>query len=124
MKTLVKALLACLLIFACSPGESLAAPKLKHAIVRAAQVATAPVVHPKRTLKQTLGSILFVVENGVDVTHAILAGADKAFDAISIQGQIPVLDAIYGFVSVANKDTGKLDAWLERQEDKLFGSHN
>jgi hypothetical protein len=102
-----------------------AKPPLKsHALAKVASVAVAPVVHPKRTLKQTLGVVVFAVENVVDGARLGLETADKAFDAISIQGKIPVLDEIYAVVSVGAKDAAKLDVWLERQEKGLFGTSN
>lgn len=100
------------------------APTQTHAIVKVAAVVVSPVVHPKRTLKQILGSVLFATENVVDVAHAGLGVADKVFDTVSIGGNIPILNEIYAVVSVGDKDTGKLDVWLERQEDFLFGMHN
>lgn len=100
----------------------------KHALAKVFRVSvkpfTATVGHPKRTLKQVAGSLLFATETGVDGVRLVLEGADKAFDAISIQGKVPVLDQIYGFVSIGAKDAAKLDAWLERQEQSLFGTHN
>jgi len=105
---------------------TLAAPK--HALARVASVAVAPVVHPVKSAKflskATLGSVLFAVETGVDGARLGLEGADKALDAISIKGRVPVLDAVYAFVSVGAKDAAKADAWLERQEDYLLGRHN
>ncbi len=96
----------------------------KHALVRALE---APLQAPKAAftgLKATAYTIIFATESVVDGARVVLTGADKAFDVLSIQGKIPVLDVIYAGVSVGAKDAAKLDAWLERQEEGLFGSHN
>lgn len=100
------------------------APKPTHALVTVAKIVTAPVAHPKRTLKDLFGSVLFATETGVDVVHGGLSLADKVFDVVSVQGKLPALDAVYGVVSIADTDTGKLDLWLERQEQFLFGRSN
>src|SRR5260370_19338058 len=100
----------------------------KHALARIAFVATAPVVHPVKSAtlftKATLMSVLFTVETGVDGARMVLTVTDKALDAISAKGKIPVLDNLYAFVGIAAADSGKLDGWLERQEQGLFGRHN
>lgn len=98
--------------------------KPTHALTMVAKVAAAPVTAPKRTLKDILGGALFAVESGVDVVHGAANIADKAFDAIGVAGKIPAVDAVYAVVSIVNTDSGKLDAWLERQETYLFGTHN
>ena len=99
-----------------------AAPQ--HALVKGLTVAVAPVTHPRRTLKVVLGSVLFGVEVGVDAARGVATVADKAFDAVSVEGRVPALDMVAVALDVAVKDTAKLDGWLERQEDYLFGSHN
>lgn len=111
-------------LFAMSLCVSVEAKPKQHAAISLASVISAPIVHPKRTAKQVLGSALFAVENGVDVVHGGLVLADRAFDVLSIGGKIPALDIIYAGVSVGATDTGKLDTWIERQEGFLFGYHN
>jgi hypothetical protein len=124
----MKSVLAIVLLFAslsavAQPAKSKSSIK-KHALAKVAYVVTAPVAHPLKSLKATFGTIVFATENVVDVAHLGLAAADRAFDALSIQGKVPVLDSIYGFVSAANTDSGKLDTWLEKQEMYLFGTSN
>lgn len=95
-----------------------------HALAKVAKVAVTPVVHPKLFSKATLGSVMFLVENGVDVAHLGLHVADVGLTAASLQGKIPVLDEAQAVVAVADKDSGKLDGWLEKQEQYLFGKSN
>lgn len=111
-------------LFAMSLCVSVEAKPKQHAAISVASVISAPIVHPKRTARQILGSAMFAVENGVDVVHGGLVLADKAFNVLSAGGKIPALDVIYAGVSVGAADTGKLDTWIERQEDFLFGYHN
>src|SRR5690349_12615033 len=54
------------------------------------------------------------VELGVDVIHDGFYAADKAFDFLSLQGKLPILDQIYALVSVTSDDTGKLDDALDK----------
>lgn len=96
----------------------------RHALAKVGKAAVTPVVHPAFFTKATLGSVLFIVENGVDGVHGALFLADKGFTAASANGKIPVLDNIAAFVGTADKDSGKLDTWLERQERYLFGTNN
>lgn len=96
-------------------------PKPKHALAKIAQVAVAPVVHPKRSIKAIFGSVLFGVEAGNDVVLAVSTEADKAFDAISVNGAIPVLSEVYAVVGQVQKDSGKLDTHLEKWIQELFG---
>lgn len=95
-----------------------------HALAKVGLAVTFPVRHSVKTLKATLGSVLFVVENGVDGAHLVLDYADKGLSAVSAQGKIPVLNEVYAVVEVADKDSAKLDGWLERQESFLFGTSN
>ena len=95
-----------------------------HALAKVAKVAVTPVAHPKLFTKATLGSVMFLVENGVDVVHAGLHVADIGLTAASAGGKIPVLDEAQAVVGVADKDSGKLDSWLEKQELYLFGKSN
>lgn len=116
----MKRLTLLLLLFVAVPA--FAGPK--HALVR---VLEAPLAAPKAAftgLKATAYTVIFAVESGVDGARIVLTGADKVFDTLSLQGKVPVLDVIYAGVSVGVKDVTKLDTWLERQEDGLFGSHN
>lgn len=127
MKHLASIFLSLFVFAVAAQAQTPAPPKppLKsHALAKVASVAVAPVVHPKRTLKQTLGAVLFGVENVVDVAHSGLAVADKALDAVTAGGVIPALNLVYVVVEQADKDSGKLDLWLERQEQGLFGTHN
>src|SRR5882672_1820681 len=96
----------------------------KHALAKVASIVSAPVAHPKRTLKETFGVTVFAVENVVDGARVGLTVADKVFDVISLSGKIPALDVIYAGVSIGAKDAARLDMWLERQEGFLFGMHN
>ena len=124
----MKRVIALVALFLAVSATAPASTEAKHALARVASVVTTPVVHPVKSVKflskATLGSVLFAVETGVDGARLGLEGADKAFDAISIKGKVPVLDAVYAFVSVGAKDAAKADVWLERQEQYLFGSHN
>jgi hypothetical protein len=100
------------------------AKKQKHALVK---VLEAPLVVPKVVftgLKGTLYGVMFTTEVGVDGVRLVSTGADRVFDVLSISGKIPVLDMAYQIVHVVSVDSTKLDGWLERQEDGLFGSHN
>lgn len=110
-----------LAVLAILPAE---AQLSKHALAKVGKVAVTPVVHPAFFTKATLGSVLFLVENGVDVAHLSLSIADKGFSAASADGKVPILDNISAFVGVADKDSGKLDSWLEKQEMYLFGTSN
>ena len=100
------------------------APAQTHALAKVAKVAVAPVAHPKLFTKATLGSIMFVAENGVDVVHAGFHVANVGLTAASAGGKIPVLDEVALVASDGDKYSGKLDTWMERQEDYHFGSHN
>ena len=107
-KTIAVCVLFCGLGFA---GRAEAAPKL--AKVATAAV-TAPVVHPKRTLKQIAGSVLFAAEPAVDVAAMGLQGLDIAASA-----ELKHNPFHYGFLAAR-----KADASVEKAEDFLFGMHN
>ena len=85
-----------------------------HAIAHLAQVVTAPVVHPVRTAKETVGAILFNAEAAMDVVHVGTVALSKAADAELKHNPFEYVDR-----GVAYVDTG-----LETAEDYLFGSHN
>jgi hypothetical protein len=120
--------LFCILGIACSlhAQTKQPVPPIKavrqHAAISVLTVAVAPVVHPKRTLKEIFGSVLFGVETGVDGVHAVTSVANNIF--VNIPPTIPVLDIAGSIVKTVDVDSGKLDVWLERQEDFLFGMHN
>ena len=59
------------------------------------------------------GVLGLVVEPVVDGIHDTFYMADKAFDVLSLQGRLPVLDQVYALVSVTSDDTGKLDDLLD-----------
>lgn len=90
-------------------------PVHKHAVPKLFRVAVAPVVHPKRTVKQIAGSILFTAESGVDVAHFTLDALNKV-----------VADEFkpYEPLTYLDKGAAKLDTGLENTEDRLFGFHN
>ena len=94
------------------------APAKKHATVKllkgAALVVSSPVVHPKRSLKQVLGSVLFAVEPVVDVSSVALQALDKGAS----------LELRHSPFEYPAKAFIKLDSGIERAEDFLFGNHN
>jgi len=98
-------------VLAAVPGQAMAQP---HAIAHIAQVVTAPVVHPVRTIKETVGAILFSAETVVDVVHVGTTALSKAADAELKHNPFEYVDNGVAYV----------DAGLERGEDYLFGSHN
>ena len=85
-----------------------------HALAKVAKVAAAPVVHPKRSLKQVLGSVVFVVETGNDVVLGGLTGLDKAAS----------MELKYNPFHYAAVVDGKIDVGIEKAEMYLFGSSN
>jgi len=87
----------------------------KHSSFKMAKVLVAPVVHPKRTVKQILGSLLFASEPAVDVAHISFNAFDAAF-ASNIKPYEPIHYLAIG--------AGKLDAGWEKAELFFFGSSN
>lgn len=113
MKYLAVVLLLASLSFA-SPSPKLAQAK-KHAGFKVLNVLAAPVVHPKRTVKQVLGSVLFATEPVVDALHLSFVGIDSAFSA-----NVKPFDPIhYLAIGAAKADSG----W-EKAEQFFFGSSN
>lgn len=116
----MKVLLASLLLLLAIP--TFAKPP-KHALIK---VLEAPLAAPKVAftgLKGTLYGLMFTTEVGVDAVHATFVVADRVFDTVALKG-VPVFDTVYAVTSTVAVDSGKLDTWLERQQDGLFGSHN
>lgn len=97
-----------------APSPKVATAK-KHAGFKVLSVLVAPVVHPKRTVKQILGSVLFATEPAVDVAHLAFAGLDSAF-AANIKPYEPIHYLALG--------AGRLDSGFEKGELFFFGSHN
>ena len=122
-----KYILSALTVVALSLGctvtnaQVVAKPAPKHAAVR---LALAVVKSPYKGAKGILYSALFTTEVVVDGARVGLETANKVLDVVSVKGKVPVLDSLYSFVSVSAKDAAKLDGWLERQEQGLFGTHN
>lgn len=104
-----------------SPAPVVASPKPQHAAVKVARFL---VKAPYKGAKGVLYTALFSTEVVVDGAHAGLDVADKVGDALSANSKIPVLAEVYVVISQADKDVAKLDSWLERQEQGLFGTSN
>ena len=100
----------------------------QHAISRvakaAAKVATAPVVHPVRSLKDVIGGALFAVETPVDVAHYCFEG----LDALTGDGLDPAAQRMFIVIHapfyVGDKVTGKIDSGLEGAQRFFFGTNN
>ena len=93
-------------------------PAKSHALVKVARIAVAPVVHPKRSIKQVLGSVVFVTESAVDIVHGGFAGLDQASANEAYFGPLHL------FFVGADKVSGKADQYLESAEQHFFGSSN
>lgn len=93
-----------------------------HALAKVANIAAAPVVHPKRTLKQIAGSVVFGVENVVDVVHLGLDGLDKSFATLDQNNQY--FGVLYMTIDKLDDLSAKADSGLESAELYLFGSSN
>jgi hypothetical protein len=90
------------------------APAKKHAVVKMLSVAAAPVVHPKRSIKQLAGAVLFAVEPVVDVASLGLQALDKAAGT-------ELKHNPFEYLALGAE---KADAGIEKAEDFFFGSHN
>lgn len=91
-----------------------------HALAKTAHVIAAPVAHPKRTLKQIAGSVVFAAESGVDVAHVCLTALDNGTAAGNGEYFGPVHLAFHA----GNVIAAKADTYLESAELLLFGSNN
>lgn len=96
----------------------------KHALGKVAKAAVAAPVHPKRTVKQVIGSVVFAGEAVIDVAHVsfvaldALTGSDLDADAQRIF--FPVHAVFHaGDVVFAKADSG-----LEAAESFFFGTSN
>ena len=89
-----------------------------HAVVKVAQVVSAPVVHPKRTLKQIAGSILFGIEPVADIAHASFDALDK------VSSDEKYFGAVHLVFHAGDVVAAKADSGLEGAEQYFFGSSN
>ena len=114
MKYLAVVLLLVSVSFA-APAKS---PKAvdHHAGVKIAHVLAAPFVHPKRTSKQILGSVLFASEPVVDVAHVTFSALDSALLSEKFKPYDPIHYLARGAFHLDN-------GW-EKAEDYFFGWHN
>ena len=94
----------------------------QHALAKVASVAVAPVVHPKRTVKEIAGSVVFAGEEVVDVVHLGLDGLDKSFSALDPNNQY--FGLLYQVIDKADGLAAKADSGLESAEQYFFGSSN
>jgi len=108
-----KLIIAALAVVAISLGCTVASAAPKHALGKVASVVAAPVTHPKRTLKQVVGSVVFAVEAGNDVVLAGLTALDKG-SAMELKYNP------FHYLAVAD---GKIDAGLEYVEQYFLGSN-
>lgn len=115
MRKLVILLTLTLFALPCFAKPQIPKEAKKHAGFKVLQVVTAPVVHPKRTVKQILGSVLFATEPAVDVAHLSFNALDAAFTA-NIKPYEPIHYLALG--------SAKLDAGWEKAELFFFGSSN
>jgi hypothetical protein len=107
--------IAVLALFLVGAGAAPANAGVKtHALGKVAAAVAAPVVHPKRTLKQTLGVIVFATESVVDVAHA---GTTALSAAAAKELKVNPFEYVDKFVGYA-------DSGLEKAELFLFGSSN
>lgn len=97
------------------------AKPLKHAMPKVLRVALAPVTKPARTLKSTLGAIVFVFENGVDFVHMTLDVTDKGLIAL---GPVSILVPVEKVVAYVDKDVAYVDTATEHAQVYLFGTSN
>jgi hypothetical protein len=120
MKKLLWIPLALLFLICMATGSQ--AQVADHALPKFLTVAAAPVIHPKRTVKQIAGSVLFATEEVVDVAHLGLDSLDKAFEALDKNNEY--FGALYKVVDRADDLAAKVDSGLESAEFYFFGNSN
>lgn len=91
-------------------GAVRAEAKSKHALARVAKVAVSPVIHPKRTFKQTIGAVVFAVEAGNDVVLIGLTALDKG-------ASVELKHNPFHYAAVVDS---KIDAGLEYAQGFFF----
>lgn len=106
------AILALFLVVALAPSAH--AGVKKHALAKIASAVVAPVVHPKRTIKETLGVVVAGAEAVVDVVHVGTTALSVAAESELKHNPFKVID----------RYVGNTDAYLENVEAALFGSSN
>jgi hypothetical protein len=114
MKKLIFLLFVVLSLLLTVPVSPASAAVKNHALAKVAKVVSAPVVHPVRSVKQVIGSVVFAVEAGNDVLLGALNGADKAAS----------VEFKYNPFHYAALLDDKIDKGLEAGELYFFGSSN
>ena len=112
-KAIISALAFVLISLGCTVAD---AGVKNHALAKVGKalgtVASAPVVHPKRTFKQVVGGVVFAVEAGNDVVYLGLTALDKG-------ASMELKHNPFHYAAVVD---GKIDAGLEYSEQYFLGS--
>ena len=88
--------------------------KPRHALSKVAHIMSAPVTHPVKSLKDTIGAVLFAGESVIDVIHLGTAALDKGAGV-----ELKVNPFHYANIAVA-----KADDLTEAAEQYFFGTSN